>query len=124
LREKYAPDLAKAAEWDALKASSMSDADRIKTLETELAAVHRNAELKELRHMVAEAKDVPVEFITGETQEEMEASAEKLKAYSQRLTEAKPPRPAKGLRSGATGSDQRMNKQEQAVAAIRAYRSG
>ena len=110
----------KATEFDQMAEASKSEAqkwqDRAATLEKEL--------LGERRRTFAAAKGIPVAAVTGDTPEEWEASAEALLAW--RAEQERPARPAKttstSLKSGATGSDSRMNPQERAAAALRNMR--
>jgi uncharacterized coiled-coil protein SlyX len=98
---------------------------KLESLEGQVPTLQKEL-LTERRKTFAVTKDVPVEAITGDTPEEWEAAAEKLLAW--RADQAKPAeKPAKttsstSLKSGATGSDSRLDPQERAAAALRQMR--
>lgn len=118
---------AKAAELDKVKQAQMTEADRIKALENELAAERQNSLIKEMRRDVAAEKGVPANRIHGNTREELEASADELLAFiAEKINhqQQSKPKPATGLKSGATGTDSRMDPKERAAQALRTLRSG
>ena len=121
----------KAAQYDSMQAATMTekekDVARIRELETELA--NRDKALLAERHAgvrrdVATAKGVPADRITGETREELEASADELLEWIKAATPPKPRLPAAGLKSGASNTDARMDKKEQAAAMLRQFYGG
>jgi dynactin complex subunit len=111
----------KAAKFDEIEAANKSEAEkqaeRIVQLESEL--------YRTLRQQVATAKDVPERFLRGDTIEELMESADELKTFFDELNKPKKgTKSSAGLKSGATGSDSRMDPKERAAAALRAYRTG
>lgn len=124
--KKYADysDLkAKAAKLDQLEAetaeANKSWEERYKSLESTVA----KKDLEILRVQVAAAKGVPANRINGTTREELEADADELLTLISKQEEAKKPKlPSSGLKSGATGSDSRLDPKERAAAALRSFR--
>ena len=118
----------KAGQYDSMQAASMTqtekDAARIRELENLIAdrdqalATERHAGL---RRDVASAKGVPADRITGETREELEASADELLEWQKATSPSKPRPPVAGLKSGASNTDARMDKKEQAAALLRQF---
>lgn len=111
----------KATEFDKLQEASKTEVqkweDRYNTLAGEF--------VQERRKVVAANKNVPAEYITGDTYEEMEASAEKfltVLAEINKPTKSAKPTTSSALKSGATGTDSRLDPQERAAAALRAMR--
>jgi hypothetical protein len=110
----------KATEFDKLQEASKTETqkrdERISVLEKEL--------LTERRRAFAATKSIPVAAVHGDTLEEWEASAEEILAW--RADQEKPTKPkttsSSNLKSGATGTDSRLDGQERAAAAIRAMR--
>jgi hypothetical protein len=132
IEREVAKRTAKFADYDQLKAHSAElaqlksahltegerQAERIRTLETEL----QNERHGNLRRDVAAAKGVPADRISGASREELEQSADELLAFvAERTAPPKPTRPAAGLKSGATGTDTRMDPMERAAAALRQW---
>lgn len=117
----YAELKAKASKLDELEAASAeankSWEQKYRDLESKLA----DKELAILKVEVAAAKGVPPNRLNGSTREELEADAEELAALIAK--ESKPKLPPTGLKSGASGSDSRMDPKERAAAALRAYRN-
>jgi hypothetical protein len=73
---------------------------------------------------VAAAKGVPASALTGSTPEEWEAAADALLEWrAAQQVQEKTAKPVRGLKSGATSSDQTLDPKERAAAAIRAMRS-
>jgi len=124
---------AKAAKLDELQAASMTQdekaAAKIRELETALAdsEKHFADQLRAItRKAVAEAKDVPEDTITGDTREEMEASADALLEWRGK---GKPKGfaavPAGGsgasntVNAGGNAADARRQKMELAAAMVR-----
>lgn len=118
----YSDLKAKAAKLDKLESetaeANKSWEERYKTLESTLAA----KDLEILRVQVASAKGVPPNRINGSTREELEADAEELLSLLKQKESEKPKLPSTGLKSGATGSDSRLDPKERAAAALRSFR--
>ena len=112
---------AKAAKFDELEEASKSDQQRaveeIASLKVELAGERTGR----LRADVAAEKGVPVTALTGTTREELEAAADSLNEWRGKQ-ETKKAVPARGLKSGATNSDQLLDPMERAAQAIRQMR--
>lgn len=107
----------KASKLDELETAA---AEANKTWEQkyhDLLAEKEAAELAAVRAEVAADKGVPANRLKGSTREELEADADELAALLGR--DKKPKLPASGLKSGATGQDQRMDPKEKAANAIR-----
>lgn len=125
-QRKYADyqDLkAKAAKLDEIEAKTAEAnktwEERYKSLETKMA----QKDLEILRVQVASAKGVPANRINGTTREELEADADELLTLIAKQKEAERPKvPASSLKSGATGSDSRLDPKERAAAALRSFR--
>lgn len=118
-RSKYADykDLrAKAAKFDELQKTAD---DRIAAIEQELTTERRERR----REKVAAAKGVPASALHGDTDDELNACADDLLSW-RGVKPEKPKTPPTGLKSGATNSDSRMDPQERAVSALRAFRKG
>lgn len=124
--KKYADyqDLkAKAAKLDELEAQTAEAnktwEERYKSLETKMAA----KDLEILKVQVAAAKGVPANRINGTTREELEADADELLGLIAKQKDADRPKvPPSGLKSGATGTDSRMDPKERAAAALRSFK--
>lgn len=124
--KKYADysDLkAKASKLDELEAqaaeANKSWEERYKSLETTVA----QKDLEILRIQVASVKGVPANRINGKTREELEADADELLSLISKQKEAEKPKlPSTGLKSGATGTDSRLDPKERAAAAMRSFR--
>lgn len=123
--KKYADysDLkAKAAKLDELEAQAAEAnktwEERYKSLETKMA----QKDLEILRVQVASAKGVPANRINGTTREELEADADELLSLIAKQEKERPKVPSPGLKSGATGSDSRLDPKERAAAALRSFR--
>jgi hypothetical protein len=125
-----------SAELAALKAASMTqvekDAARIRELETELAnrdeAIHAERAAG-LRREIAAAKGVPVDAITGETREALEAAADQLLEW-RATAKARGPAAMPAGGSGASTTvgllkentaEAQRQKQELAAAMLRQY---
>lgn len=94
--------------------------ERLAAIEQELAAERHNA----LRASVAAEKGVPVHRINGATREELEADADDFLSFiKQQAKDSAPKPPPSNLKSGATGSDSRMDSKERAASALRTYRT-
>jgi hypothetical protein len=125
----------KAAELDSLKAASMTHEEKaaaqISELQTALSdqAAQFAEQIRAItRKSVAEAKDVPVETITGDTREEMEASADALLEWRGKGK----PRGFVGVPAGGSGAsttisapagsmDAQRQKMELAASMLRQY---
>lgn len=115
---------AKAAEFDKFQEASKSELqkaqERAAVLEQELARERERAG----KANVAAAKGVPASALTGSTPEEWEAAADALLEWrAAQQVQEKTAKPVRGLKSGATSSDQTLDPKERAAAAIRAMRS-
>lgn len=99
----------KYSDYDELKSFASEAQTKLSQLEKDLETERHNA----LRTQVAYEKGVPAHRISGSTPEELEASAE---AYLNEIADiAKPKSPKTSLKSGATGSDNRMDPKEKAA---------
>jgi len=103
---------AKAEKFDEFQESAKSDLQR--------AQEERQMRVRE---SIAAKKGVPAHALTGSTPEEFEASADVLLEWRQAQQRDKPGKPARGLKSGVTGSDQRLDPKEAAAAALRSMRN-
>jgi erythromycin esterase-like protein len=125
-RAKYADysDLkAKAEQFDEIQQAAKTDTEkhleRISALEKELEGERFNT----LRSQIASKKGVPAHRISGTTPEELEASADDYLAEVAELAKQQRPKPS-SLKSGATGSDSRVDPKEKAAGLLRSLRSG
>ena len=96
-----------------MKAVAQDAQQRITQLQQEL----ESERFVTVRNTVASTKGVPAHRISGNTQEELEASAEAYLAEVADLTKARQPRKT-GLASGATGTDNRLDPKEKAAAML------
>lgn len=116
---------AKAAKFDEFQEASKSElqkvSERAQQLEAELASERDKA----IRVTIAAAKGVPASALTGSTPDELEASADALLEWraAQQQAQEKTAKPARGLKSGATGSDSLMDPKERAAIALRQLRN-
>ena len=115
---------AKAAKFDEFQEASKSELERVseraQQLEAELASERERAG----KASVAAAKGVPVSALSGSTSEEWEAAADALLEWrAAQLVQDKPAKSVRGLKSGATSSEQTLDPKERAAAAIRAMQS-
>lgn len=85
-REKYADFEAykeKASKYDEIEQASKSELEKanekVNKLQAELDGIKKAAELKELRTKIATENNVPIELLTGTTEEECTAQAAKIK---------------------------------------------
>lgn len=125
-RAKYADysDLkAKASQFDEIQQAAKSETEkaleRISALEKELETERFNT----VRSQIASKKGVPAHRISGATPEELEASADDYLAEVAELAKQQRPK-SNSYKSGATGSDNRMDPKEKAAHALRSLRSG
>lgn len=88
-REKYSDyDLLKekAAKLDSIEEASKTElqkaTERATALETELSAMKKEKEVRDIRETVAREAGIPVVLLTGSTIEECKAQAEAVKAYA------------------------------------------
>jgi hypothetical protein len=103
----------KYADYDQLRSSVSEAQQKISQLENELNSERNNV----LRTQVASSTGVPAHRLSGSTIEEMEASAEQYLAEISELTKSS--KPARGVgKSGATGSDNRLDPKEKAAAML------
>jgi len=127
VKKKYAgfDDLkAKAVKFDEFQEASKSElqkvSERAQQLEVELASERERAG----KATVAAAKGVPVSALSGSTPQEWEEAADALLEWrAAQQVQDKPAKPVRGLKSGATSTDQTLDPKERAAAAIRAMRS-
>ena len=119
----YADLKTKAAQLDEIQESAKTETqkalDRIRSLETELETERFNT----LRQQVAAAKSVPPHRISGNTQEELETSAEEYLAEVAQLSKQQRTKSAT-YKSGATASDNRLDPKDRSAAAVRALQGG
>lgn len=87
-REKYADYDAlkeKATKFDEIEAANKSELEKanekVKTLQAELDGIKKAQELKDMRTKIATENNVPTDLLTGNTEEECTAQAEKLKEF-------------------------------------------
>jgi hypothetical protein len=119
-RAKYADysDLkTKAAEFDKLQEASKSEVQKVSERMAQLEKELESERFNNVRTAVASAKGVPAHRISGATPEELEASAD---AYLAEIADIAKPRPPRSgsLKSGATGSDNRLDPKEKSAAMI------
>lgn len=88
-REKYAgfEELKeKASKFDELEESRKTElqkaTDKVKALETELQTLKKANEVRAMREKVSQETGVPVNLLTGETEEECKSLAEAIKSYA------------------------------------------
>ena len=76
---------AKAQKFDEYTESQKTELEKANektaSLEAELTSLKRANEVREMREKVAKEKGVPVDLLTGDTEEECAAFADKLNAY-------------------------------------------
>ena len=76
----------KAAKFDELEEKNKSDlqkeTERAEALQKELDAMKKAESIRSVRETVAKENNVPADLLTGETEEECKAQAEKLIAFS------------------------------------------
>jgi len=120
IRGRLTKQASKFSDYEEVKAVAQDAQQRITQLQQELEAERFTT----VRNTVASTKGVPAHRISGNTQEELEASAEAYLAEIADLTKARQPRKT-GLASGATGTDNRLDPKEKAAAMIQQmFRSG
>ena len=85
-REKYADYDAlkeKASKFDELEAANKSELEKAlekaNSLQKELDGIKAAQQLREMREKIANENNVPIEFLTGTTEEECNQQAEKVK---------------------------------------------
>jgi histone H3/H4 len=126
-RAKYADytDLkSKAAEFDRLQEASKSEVQKVSERMAQLEKELESERFNNVRTAVASAKGVPAHRISGSTVEELESSAESYLAEVSELSKAQKPK-ATSYKSGATGSDSRMDPKAKSAAMIQQiFRSG
>jgi len=101
----------KFSDYEDVKAVAQDAQQRITQLQQELETERFNT----IRSQVASTKGVPAHRISGNSQEELEASAEAYLAEVADLTKSTRQSPKKGLSSGASGSDSRLDPKEKAA---------
>ena len=119
-RAKYADytDLkTKAAEFDKLQEASKSEVQKVSERMAQLEKELESERFNTVRTAVASAKGVPAHRISGSTVEELESSADDYLAEVTELSKAQKPK-ATSYKSGATGSDSRMDPKTKSAAMI------
>lgn len=88
-REKYADYEAfkeKASRFDALEEANKTElqkaTEKAAKLESELSALKKEKEVRELRETVAKETGIPVTLLTGNTADECKAQAEAIRAFA------------------------------------------
>lgn len=114
---------AKAEKFDEFQEAAKSDLQRAQERAAQLENELNSEREARVRESIAAQKGVPVTALTGSTPEELEASADALLEWRQAQQRDKPGKPARGLKSGVTGSDQRLDPKEAAAAALRSLRN-
>jgi hypothetical protein len=120
-RAKYSDysDLkSKAAEFDKLQEATKTEAQKVAERITQLEKELESERFNTVRSKVASEKGVPAHRISGATPEELEASADAYIAEIADITKPRPPRNTGALKSGATGSDNRMDPKEKSASMI------
>ena len=120
-RSKYADysDLkSKAAEFDKLQEATKTEAQKVSERITQLEKELESERFNTVRAKVASEKGVPAHRISGATPEELEASADAYIAEIADITKPRTPRTGGALKSGATGSDNRLDPKEKAAAML------
>jgi len=123
-RAKYADytDLkTKAAEFDKLQEASKTEVQKVSERMAQLEKELESERFNTVRTTVASAKGVPAHRISGSTVEELETSAEDYLAEVSELAKAQRPK-ATSYKSGATGSDNRLDPKDRAAAVVRNFR--
>ena len=113
---------AKADQFDEFQEASKTELQRVQERAQQLEVELTSERSKALVESVAAAKDVPAAGLTGSNREELEASADALIEWRGKPEKVKA-KPARGLKSGVTGSDSLADPKEVAAAAIRAMRA-
>jgi broad specificity phosphatase PhoE len=113
---------AKAEKFDEFQESAKSDLQRAQERAAQLERELNSERQMRVRESIAAQKGVPATALTGSTQEELEASADALLEWRQTQQREKPGKPARGLKSGVTGSDQGLDPKEAAAVALRSLR--
>lgn len=109
----------KASKFDQFEESRKTDeqrnAERLAALEKEATTAKQAL----LRTRVAAAKGVPEESLTGETQEDMEKSADGLIAWRDQAARSGTLNPTGGFFSGSAAGDTDLSPKQRAAAALR-----
>jgi len=113
---------AKAEKFDEFQESAKSDLQRAQERAAQLESELTSERQMRVRESIAAQKGVPATALTGSTPEELEASADALLEWRQTQQRDKPGKPARGLKSGVTGSDQGLDPKEAAAVALRSLR--
>jgi len=104
----------KFSDYEDVKAVAQDAQQRITQLQQELETERFNT----VRNTVASSKGVPAHRISGNSQEELEASAEAYLAEVADITKSTRQPSKRGLASGATGSDSRLDPKDKAAAML------
>lgn len=77
---------AKAAKFDEMEEASKSELqkaqDKVQALEAQIQSINKEKEISQIRTQVAQAKGVPADLLTGETQEACEQQADKILSFA------------------------------------------
>ena len=80
--EEYNGLKAKAAKFDEMEEAGKSELqkaqDKVQALEAQIQSINKEKEISQIRTQVAQAKGVPADLLTGETQEACESQADKI----------------------------------------------
>lgn len=78
---------AKAAKFDEMEEAGKSELqkaqDKVQALEAQIQSINKEKEISQIRTQVAQAKGVPADLLTGETQEACESQADKILSFAQ-----------------------------------------
>lgn len=125
IKDRLERERSKYSDYKDLKAKAAKFDETVKTADERIAAIETelNSERRErLKESVAADKGVPASALHGDTREDLEACADELISWRGRPDKRKPA--PTSLKSGASNSDNRLNPQERAAAALRTMRSG
>lgn len=77
---------AKAAKFDEMEEAGKSELqkaqDKVQALEAQIQSINKEKEISQIRTQVAQAKGVPADLLTGETQEACESQADKILSFA------------------------------------------
>lgn len=110
----------KASKLDEIEQASKSELEKAQERIAELEKATSAAQRAALVTRVAAEEDVIPEVLTGDTEEEMRATAKRIKEWAQ-AGRRTPPNPNK-LQSGSSGSGEQLTGKERAAAAVRQLR--
>lgn len=117
------PDLkAKAEKFDEVQESTKSELQKAQEAAQAAEARAQQFERAAVRARIAAELDVPVEVLSGDDEESLRASAQKVIEWRDSNKKAAP-KPS-SLKSGASGSSEQLTGKEKAAAALRQMRGG